>query len=290
MPDYMKHLGRSGVELGNGLVSKERRNALYASAKAQYGDTFSNHYHNFSEGLFLSASAFLKPGDVAIDAGCYLADNALKMAEFVGDAGTVFTFEPDPRMFSKASVKIEGSPHVRSVRLSSVALSSEPGKTEFVIVNELEGHSGLRVKAHYGREVTTRRVTVTVTTLDGFLSDQGMQPSRVRLIKFDLEGGELNAFQGARETLKAGRPLVLFEYGNLNVYGHTPADFIAFFGRHGYRIFDCFGQHLATVEDLNATPGWNLFAVPDLEAREFLLGLIEPKLKAFLTPARAGTR
>jgi hypothetical protein len=54
------------------------------------------------------------------------------------------------------------------------------------------------------------RLDVEVTTIDELARAAGLR--RVRLIKLDLEGHDLPAMLGARETIAEFRPLVVFEY------------------------------------------------------------------------------
>lgn len=251
-------------------------------ALRRYGGDFPNHYHHFSEGLFLDASAYLRPGDTAIDAGCYLGDNALRMAEHVGESGRVLTFEPDPRLREKAGARIGGTGIAARIDLLNIALSDRGGVATFHVVNEIEGHSGLAIRNNHGRAVTRSPISVDLWRLDDLLPHRTLSRTGVRLIKYDVEGAELNAFRGSVQTLAEARPLVMFEYGNLEAFGHTPADFVEFFSGLDYRIVDCFGEQLTTAETLAATKGWNLFAAPDDDAEAFLDGLIEPALKRFL--------
>lgn len=259
-------------------MDHQDRDTLYRKLTTDFGDQFQYWYNAYSETLFLDSCSFLKHGDVAVDAGCYVGDNALKMAEYIGDRGVVFTFEPDPRLRPKAIDRFKAAPQGNRIILNDLALSDEAGNSDFVIVEELEGHSGLRKKMYYGREVSTWTIPVSVVRLDDFLRDVSVEYSRVKLIKFDLEGGELNAFLGATQTITRGRPLILFEYGNLDAYHHKPSDFIEFFARHDYRIIDAFGFPLLSADDLAQTIGWNLFAVPDQNAEQFVLALIHPRL------------
>jgi hypothetical protein len=105
--------------------------------------------------------------------------------------------------------------------------------------------------------------------------------SRVKLIKFDLEGGELGALKGAVKALSKGRPLILFEYGNLDAYGDDSGDYIQFFNTHGYGIVDAFNFELVDQAQLRSTIGWNLFAIPReiVRIREFVSALITASSK-----------
>jgi FkbM family methyltransferase len=261
-------------------MDHQDRETLYSKLQANFGDQFQYWYHAYSEALFLDASSFLKDGDIAIDAGCYVGDNALKMAEYVGETGVVFTFEPDPRLRPKAVAHFKAAPQGDRIILKDVALSDKAGTSDFVIVEELEGHSGLRKKKYYGREISTWTVPVSVVRLDDFLADVAVDHSRVKLIKFDLEGGELDACLGATQAITRGRPLILFEYGNYDTYDHMPSDYIEFFADRDYRIIDAFGFPLLSTDVLVQTIGWNLFAVPDGNAEQFICALIHPRLDA----------
>lgn len=60
--------------------------------------------------------------------------------------------------------------------------------------------------------------TATTITLDQFAGDNKID--RVDVIKMDIEGGELRAFQGARRILRESHPLLLVEF---NALVATPA-------------------------------------------------------------------
>lgn len=79
-----------------------------------------------------------------------------------------------------------------------------------------------------------RRIKTNVVRLDDFVSDTGIYPG---FIKIDTEGFELAVIKGARKTLTASRPVVVFE-------SNKPAERKALFDELtglGFDIFDIRG-------------------------------------------------
>ena len=60
----------------------------------------------------------------------------------------------------------------------------------------------------------------------------------VKIIKIDVEGGELELMQGASKTLSKFKPLVIFEsgIGGSDIYGTTPEKIFAFLSGLSYTI------------------------------------------------------
>ena len=83
------------------------RNKFQDLVTSSLGDLFLSLYHHYSESLFLEAASLLTDGYFAVDAGSYFGDNAFKMAANVGK-GEVWTFEPDPRLWTKVETRIQG--------------------------------------------------------------------------------------------------------------------------------------------------------------------------------------
>jgi FkbM family methyltransferase len=149
----------------------------------------------------------LREGDVVVDAGAYKGGYTYWMRRAVGPTGTVFAFEPQPEIASHLQDCVDafGWANVSVVR---AALSSEPGERTLLVPGGMPSPGA----SLHGASLPSGSTgyPVRLDTLDHFL-DGHARGARVRLIKCDVEGHELDVFSGATGTLEAYRPLLLFE-------------------------------------------------------------------------------
>jgi hypothetical protein len=129
------------------------------------------------------------------------------------------------------------------VDVHEAALSNHAGSSEFAYVEgSSEGCSGFIFRElPTDREVTVQQIEVRVEVLDDVL-DPDYRPA---LIKIDVEGAEQQVIEGALNTLRRHKPIVVFEHGlgSANVYGTEPADIHRLFNDGaGLRIFDLDGE------------------------------------------------
>ena len=87
----------------------------------------------------------------------------------------------------------------------------------------------------YTGETDIREVQCDVTTVDGFVHDQGIDG--IDFLKIDVEGNEKAVLEGAKETLARFQPLVYTELLRKHAkrFGYHPNDVIAFMKGFGYR-------------------------------------------------------
>ncbi|HEU4882941.1 MAG TPA: FkbM family methyltransferase [Longimicrobium sp.] len=147
---------------------------------------------------FRAASA---PGGVALDVGANVGAYALLFGAWMRPGGRVYAFEPSPRAFDglRRHVEINGLAEV--VRPVRAAVSDVEGTAALAGADQ-QGTSRL---AHPDDGNT---MTVETMTIDGFCAREGITPT---LIKIDVEGWELEALRGARDTIaRGGGGLALF--------------------------------------------------------------------------------
>jgi FkbM family methyltransferase len=143
--------------------------------------------------------------------------------------GRHIAYEPLPELADALARRFPG------VDVRNAAVSDHAGETSFVHVVTNPAYSGLRERSYPGDE-KLRTIQVRLERLDDALPE-GYAPA---LIKVDVEGAELQVFEGARETLARHRPVVFFEHGKggADHYGTTSGAVHDLLGEAGLRIFD----------------------------------------------------
>jgi FkbM family methyltransferase len=189
----------------------------------------------------------LAPDSCCIDVGAHRGSVLAEMVR-VAPHGHHIAFEPIPEL---AAILREQFPNVA---VHESALSNRAGKSEFAHVRgTAEGWSGLRFRPlPGGQPADVEQIEVRLEMLDELL-DPDYRP---HVIKVDVEGAEQQAFEGALRTLRAHRPIVVFEHGSGSAeeYGTSPADVYRMLCQEvGFRIFDLDGFGPYTLKEFERT-------------------------------------
>jgi len=182
-----------------------------------------------NEHLMLLIGFLLREDDDCIDIG---ANRGRFLSEMVRRAphGRHIAWEPLPQLAAELRTAFP------QVEVHEAALAAEAGRTEFVVVPEDLGYSGLRERSYPG-EFRTERIEVAIERLDDALPE-GYAPA---LIKVDVEGAERGVFEGGLETIARHKPVIVFEHGlgGSDRYG-TDSDHIfdLLVDQAGLRLFD----------------------------------------------------
>jgi len=174
---------------------------------------------------------FVRPGDVAVDAGANIGVVTALLAQEVGPSGRVFSIEMmrDTAARLRRNVELNG---LQCVTVIEAALSATAGETVMAEVAEgCFGQASIAAGANPGKAV--RRVPVLTTTLDQITADV----DAISLIKLDLEGAELQAIAGAEKTLQRTKAVVFESWSG---DGGKPA---AALGRAGFLVSQIDGRN-----------------------------------------------
>ena len=168
-------------------------------------------------------------GGVVFDVGGF---RGYTTAWFAHSAKQVFCFEPYPA--NQADI----AELLRVRRLSNAevvpcAVSDSSGRA-ILHIKPFDGHHAL---ADIGATETIDRIEVSVTTLDQFADEHGID--RVALLKVDVEGFEPEVFRGAKRlfTQRAIAGIV-FEFSPrfYKQRGIDPAEPVRILNDYGYRV------------------------------------------------------
>jgi FkbM family methyltransferase len=218
--------------------------------------------------LQISYESFLQPDHVILDVGANIGTHLEHFVRIAKD-GRVLAFEPLPDLFDALVRRF----HPDGFRLSlyNVAVSHSPAESaDFVRAEGSLAESGLRRREYNNpAAVKPSLITVRVETLDNVVAAAKLQ--RIDYIKMDIEGGELDALQGASRTLSECRPIVSVEYGPqaFTAYGYNQDSLFEFGREIRYKVFDPFLQFIGTRElwdEAKCRYCWDYFLVPEERA------------------------
>lgn len=143
----------------------------------------------------------LRFGDTVVEAGAHIGYLTLQAARGVGPQGRVIAFEANPRAIPLIERNLELNALAARVTVVPCALGKTAGSHAFYI------SGGGDTSSLFEPDEVVERIEVEVTTLDEWLDPT----VRVDVVKLDVEGGEVAALHGMRETLaRAGPRLVVF--------------------------------------------------------------------------------
>ncbi len=149
-------------------------------------------------------------GDTVFCAGAFEGHTAMDYCEAAGGDCSVYAFEPMPQNCVAAKRNIAGSRWRDKITLEESGLYSHRAELTFLYASGASYHEDATMCG--GRE----EVVVPVTDLDGYVQERGLG---VDLLQLDIEGAEMDALRGARQTILRHKPRL-----QLCIY-HTPTHF-----------------------------------------------------------------
>jgi FkbM family methyltransferase len=188
------------------------------------------------------------------------------MSTRVSPHARVIAVEPGPANAERlrANLQLNGDDRVTTVE---AAVGCSQGTLELTVpadggISDVASPVDAFSRAHWGIDYTT--VTVAQTTVDQLVTDHDLD--QVCLIKLDVECFELQALEGAKETLTTFAPVVLAEVFDYEVFtgsrpelrGRIPADnseqVEALMAGHGYTFFAVGEGGVLRVQTLRGMP------------------------------------
>lgn len=128
----------------------------------------------------------LTDNESIVDLGAYDGDTIREFTDFTGGKyNHIFALEPDEKNYKKLVRNTEGMDNIDTFNMGAW------DKEDTLIFDKKAGRNS---------RLSSSGVPVKVTDVDSLIS------SPVTMIKMDIEGAELNALEGARETIKKYKP------------------------------------------------------------------------------------
>jgi methyltransferase, FkbM family len=182
------------------LETDEDKDTFARYTKALISGDFGYVREN-QEPAYHHAKARVNPGDIIMDAG--ISSNIkdiVRFSDLTGPEGRVFGFEVDPAAFNKANEKVQAM-SISNITLVNLGLWD----TDTQLMLQTDGcphiaKQGLDAQSEPGN-------LCSVQKLDSFIAENRI--NKVDIIKMDIEGAEVEALCGARNTICTFSPTLL---------------------------------------------------------------------------------
>jgi FkbM family methyltransferase len=179
----------------------------------------------------------LKVGDVVYDIGANVGFYTLLSSVIVGDAGTVYSFEPSPDNLQELRRHLELN-HIKNCTVIDAAVSSADGEAVFDLSDD-------RCTGHLAVNGSLR---VRTLMLDGLVSRREIRPPN--LMKIDIEGAELECLRGASNVIQKHRPIIFLATHGQEIHSAC-TELLA---NWNYQLTSLDGRPLESADELIARP------------------------------------
>lgn len=159
----------------------------------------------FEKKIIEVASKYIKPNTSVLDVGANFGQMSVLFSNMVGESGKVHSFEADDWVYEILTKNIKANnksdriiPHFGAVHNVSGETLIFP-EQDFVQFGAY-GSYGIDYNAKTGREVRT-------VAIDDLKIEEN-----ISFMKVDVQGGDLMALQGAKQTIERNKMPILFEY------------------------------------------------------------------------------
>jgi FkbM family methyltransferase len=202
------------------LIKLTRQNPLALTKVKDNGD-YKMYYHPLIlyEVLMMSGlwEIYVKrvltvaPNDIFVDVGAHIGSYAIPIAK---NAQKVIAFEPNKDSF-ELLIKNIALNHLTNIEAHNIAVSKKRGAVSFMYGHESiysmiidDDHSTNVAVTENAKPNNNNNIhLVNTTDLDSVL----LKEDRVDWIKIDVEGHEVDALEGATQTIRVHKPKIIIE-------------------------------------------------------------------------------
>jgi FkbM family methyltransferase len=189
-------------------------------------------YHGYENQYFVNDFFKYGENEILVDCGAYTGDSIEVFSKVAPNFSKIIALEPDINNFRQLQ---ENHKEEKKIFLINAGAWEKNDSLNFSIAEEWSYSS------HLSKNSTEKTISVNVLALDTI---EEIKKSKITFIKMDIEGAELEALRGAKETIKKDKPrlaICLYHYNRHFVeipeYIHSIVPEYKFWIRHHNREY-----------------------------------------------------
>ena len=171
-----------------------------------------SEYGEWSESEVELIKGLVTKNEVIIEIGSNIGTHTVPLAKHLSNGGKIYAFEQQSQNRKLLEQNIKDN-DIENVQISKIAISSKEGKAYMnTFANDKLSNYG---DARIFRDEFDNSECVQVKTLDEFFYNNFDGENSVRLIKFDVQGQELNVIIGSEKLINEYKPILYLENDNI---------------------------------------------------------------------------
>lgn len=180
-------------------------------------------YGTYERGTLNFLNSVLTAGDIFFDVGANIGLMSITAAIVVGTKGQIYSFEPLSDIYNVLQYNITLN-QLHNITAYKIALGSKEESRIIYEHPEISRGSASLLKT----ENSSKGELIQIQTVDKFVYQNNIE--KIRAIKIDVEGWELEVLKGATHLLsRRDAPIIIIEYSNMHpVYNGKPIDIYDF--------------------------------------------------------------
>lgn len=191
-------IDNTAIEVPNGTLNKWDLKPLGYNLKLIFGNRLALSVMFIREQYKYLNKNFVKENDIIIDGGACYGDTSLYYLDKINGKGKVYAFEFIDKNLEIFNENLNLNPHYKdNIEIIKRPLWSNSHSKLFTAYNASMSCVTTNSSIEYTQELTS-------ISIDDFVKDYNID--KIDLIKLDIEGCELEALKGAKESIQKFKP------------------------------------------------------------------------------------
>jgi FkbM family methyltransferase len=174
---------------------------------------------------------------IILDIGCHNGGSCYFLAKQIPNID-IIGFEPIPEVFELASKQYK---NISNISFENMAISDADGESYFFQADNEVSSSLYVINEAQNRFHVDKKILVKTSKLDTYLDQKKVNYEQITAIKIDVQGHELSVLQGAVQSLKKTK-FIMLEFSNHDDYkgGCKYYEVDSFLRTHGFKLQNIF--------------------------------------------------